>query len=291
MSTPTVRKLITGRALRSLRDAAGMTQKDAAKAVAGQQSKVGEQESGERTVSHEDMARYLDAYGVVDPAVRESMLELTHGVTQRGRWSGHRSIHPLEFRPYLDLEECADQLRIVGSELVPGLVQHPQYVRELHVPAEAQADASAGTSADDAVAARLARQKIIQDGTPVHLVLSESMLRRTHGVSDGAMRAQLAYLLELSRLPNVDVQVLHNRARTASPQLVASRFILLRIPAPALVDPLEVAFAEGPREFRYLDTPEAVEAHTDLFQRLSTEALGAEDTRALLRAVMIEFSP
>ncbi|HEV2639404.1 MAG TPA: helix-turn-helix transcriptional regulator [Actinocrinis sp.] len=116
-----------------------------------------------------------------------------------------RATFPAFVRHFVELEATATQIRSFECQLVPGLLQTPDYARAVLA---ARAVHSTPDVLDEAVSARMSRQAILK-GSPAPLcwfVLDEAVLRRRIG-SSAVMRAQLAQFLEVTRLPNVFVQV------------------------------------------------------------------------------------
>lgn len=293
VTTPTMRKMIAGSELTALREQAGYTQESAAAALRIKQKRVSEHEGGQLRVSPNDMRAYLDLYGVREPEVRDTMLELCHGTTQHGRWTGYRRAHPDGFRPYVDMEEDADLIRMVALQAPPGLLQDERFIRELHLPPHEQLPPDVVADAEDKISARLARQQVVlRDTDPAHarVVLFESAVRFTHGVSMQAMHDQLMHLVWLmDHRPNVGIHLLPYNARTRKARLVNKSFTLLRIPNTGMSGPREIVYSADPDAHRYQDVPTAVRLHDELFHDLIGEAEGAESTRSTLWDIASEY--
>jgi len=114
---------------------------------------------------------------------------------------------PASFRPFAAYEAKATALYVFEHSLVPGLLQTPEYARAVL----ATRPNTAEDEIDNLVAARLARQVILtRDEPPPPLLwalIDEGVLHRPVAPAE-VMRDQLARLVELSRRPNVTVQVL-----------------------------------------------------------------------------------
>jgi hypothetical protein len=102
-------------------------------------------------------------------------------------------------------ERAARVLRLFQVTLIPGLFQTPEYARAMlaarpHV---------TGDEVENLVAARLARQEILDGENPplVYAVLDEAALHRQVGGAE-VMRDQLEHLIALSRRPSITVQVI-----------------------------------------------------------------------------------
>jgi|SRR5450755_640638 transcriptional regulator with XRE-family HTH domain len=112
---------------------------------------------------------------------------------------------PASFRPFAAYEEIATALRSFEHTLVPGLLQTPEYARAvLAVRPNTSPD-----ELDDMVAARLARQAILDQDSPPALwaVIDEAVLHREIGGAK-VMADQLLHLVDMSDRPNVTLQVI-----------------------------------------------------------------------------------
>lgn len=103
------------------------------------------------------------------------------------------------------LEARAGEIRVFQPAMIPGLLQTAAYVR--HVFREVS-EARGATDIDEAVAARIERQKILLDDTKrFGFVVTEGALRWAY-VSPEVMAAQLEHMASLSRLANIDLAVI-----------------------------------------------------------------------------------
>lgn len=274
-ATPTVRRLLLRNELVRLRDAAGVTPKEAAKHLGCRVSKISRIELAQNNISASDAKMLAEFYGDT-PEHIEILLDLARGQNQRGRWNGYRQVYPDWFRMFVDLERDTATMRSVEVEMVPGLLQTENYIRALHDDAQ---PIGAADEVERAVKARKERQAILtmDDPPEVSFILSESCLRRVIGDRD-VMREQLRYLAEVARLHNVQIQVLPFNAKTYAGRIIF-RFTLLTIPAQGIAAPLEFAYVEAHDDARYLDDKPAVTAYVSLWNRLQAAALGPVESR------------
>jgi transcriptional regulator with XRE-family HTH domain len=114
---------------------------------------------------------------------------------------------PASFRPFAAYEAEATALYVFEHSLVPGLLQTPEYARAVL----ATRPNTAEDEIDNLVAARLARQVILtRDEPPPPLLwalIDEGVLHRPVAPAE-IMHDQLMFLVQVSRRPNVTVQVL-----------------------------------------------------------------------------------
>ncbi len=200
------------------------------------------------------------------------------------RWSGQRAVFPGWFRMYVDLEAAAESIRQVASEIIPGILQVEPYIRTIDTEGP-RSSAEGDRSVDDLVAARKERQEIFSRDDPPQMsfVLSESCLRRVVGGAE-VMRAQLDYLVKISRQRNIQLQILPSKTKTFT-GAVSYPFTMLTIGAPGIASPLEFVYVENYDDARYLDDKDAVRAYGELWGRLTAAALGRNESREFIRTV------
>jgi transcriptional regulator with XRE-family HTH domain len=205
---PTVARIRLGTRLRRLREEAEITREDAAAAIRSSASKISRLELGRTTIKVRDLADLLKLYGA-DEAERASLLALSQHGNVSGWWQDYGNSVPAWLKPYLGLEQAATLIRSYDPQLVPGLLQTPEYARTVFsLPGR-----SPGQRAERQLAVRMRRQEILHRADPPHLwaVIDEAVLRRSVG-SAAVMRGQIEHLLEMSQLRHVNIQVLPFRA-------------------------------------------------------------------------------
>lgn len=114
---------------------------------------------------------------------------------------------PASFRPFATYEAEATALYVFEHSLIPGLLQTPEYARAVLATRPNTAD----DEIDKLVAARLSRQDVLtRDDPPAPLLwalIDEGVLYRPVAPAE-VMYGQLTWLAEVSRRPNITVQVL-----------------------------------------------------------------------------------
>ncbi|WP_028478002.1 helix-turn-helix transcriptional regulator [Nocardia sp. CNY236] len=286
MATRTARGLLLGREINYMIRASGASQAEAGRIIEVGQSRINSLIAGTGRISAGDLQVLARGLGFTDEVYIQRLLELRRDKHQRGYWtSGHRRVYFEELRLLVDLEEQANRLRVAESEIIPGLLQSESYVRALHAH---MSDDANGVTVEDWVQARLARQEnlVESSGAPeFHAVLSESCLRRRYGDAKGeVMLDQLAHLVELSRRPNILIQVLPFNTPVPSGGM-EDRYTLVRVPSPGAAGDLELAVVEALGEIRYIVDKPPVGMCEKLFARLSTTALSVQDSREFINHV------
>jgi transcriptional regulator with XRE-family HTH domain len=286
MGNPTIQRRRLGIALKRAREAAQMTQDEAAVVIDAAASKISRLELGQSGVRSMDLNALLAAYDVSgEEAV--SMRDLAKAGRQRGRWSSFRDQLPSWFRQYVDLEGDASEIRWYQAEIIPGILQTEAYARGVLYRLGEQ-------EMEQQVKIRQHRQAILGQAVAPEMafVISESAIRRT---VDGAatMRDQLHQLAESAQShPSISIQVLPFAARSyidTSFGFTILRFghdTILRFGHDASSD---VIYAENFTTADYIDRPEAVRSYTRLWDDLRAAALGPVESSALISQVADEF--
>ncbi|QMU71097.1 helix-turn-helix transcriptional regulator [Streptacidiphilus sp. P02-A3a] len=184
---------VWGRELLRWRGARGMTQTQLAAAVPCNQSVISELERG-LTFPTDRIAIRLDAVLATGGILERNLEYVTREVN---------NFYPNWFQRYVELEAKALTLQAWHAFEVPGMLQTEEYARGQftlwgHPPKRVE----------EMTAARLSRQRIMfgEGALRFSVLLDESVLRRQVGGAR-VMVNQLRHMLEMSRRPNVIVQV------------------------------------------------------------------------------------
>ncbi|MFK4119907.1 helix-turn-helix domain-containing protein [Streptomyces longwoodensis] len=276
-SNPTVRRRRLGAGLRRLRLASGLKSTEVADRLMVSQPKISHLENGRRAISPRDVRDLCAVYGVTDPQVIGSLMQMAKECGQPGWWHAYGDIPQ---SVYIALETDATSLHTYESMVIPALLQTPAY-----------ADAVIGETipqltteeAGTRLKVRLRRQHRIYDpARPLRLwvVLDESALRRVVGSPD-TMREQLEHLNALGAEPHVTVQVLPYTAG-AHPGL-AGQFSILRFTDSSTAAP--VVYLERFTSDLYLEKPSDVQHYRLLHDHLQAQALSPDGSRDFITDV------
>ncbi|MFD4608396.1 helix-turn-helix domain-containing protein [Streptomyces sp. NPDC058440] len=285
-STSTVLGRRLGGELIKVRTAAGLTQTHAAKALTASTTKVAKMEGGWVPMRDPDIRALCELYGVRDPGIVGSLLELARVDRERRKakgWWDDYTIHGV-MQEYVTLESAATTIKAWQPSFVPGLLQTPEYVMDL------RGDLSPATikspeSDEQFVAARLARQQLLSQDPPLtfQAVIYEAALRNFPGGTATA-RGQLDHLLKAAGLPNVSLRVFPFGAGT-HPGLNGS-FNVLSFAEPGAMD---VVYVEAPFAQRWVEGGEGASAYDELFEVITEHSLGEEESTSLLRRLRKEL--
>ena len=232
-------------------------------------SKVSRMETGQRNATFRDVRDLCEIYGITESAERDRLMTLAREARQQAWWQSY----DLQYDNYVGLEAGASAIDDFQSSVVPGLLQTSDYARAGHLGAWPRLSPD---GIEQQIEAKLTRQKILTRPEPpeFHAVLDEAVLHRLTG-GPHVMTAQLSKLVEVSRMPNVTIQVIPFAAG-AHPG-VESNFCILTLPATT-----GVVFVEGLVGPTYLERPEDLERYSRVFAYLQDVALSPQDTIDLI---------
>ena len=271
--------------LKELRDTKELTLVEVAEKVEVNQSSLSRIENGERGTSPVLVKALLDCYEVTDPVEREDILDLVRAdQAQRQQWWKKYSavINTTQYGGYLALESSATSFRSYEPQLMPGLLQTPDYARQ--VITEMRVDLT-GKQVDALVTVRMERQEKVLGGEDVPklwAVIDEAALRRIEGTR-AVLKGQLEHLLSVAPRTNITLQLLPFSAGF-HPGLYGS-FMLMGFPEP---NP-DVVWVENLTNSVYFEGSSDVERYTEVFDHLRARALGPPETRGQINTILKEL--
>ncbi|MCL8014593.1 helix-turn-helix transcriptional regulator [Streptomyces sp. AS02] len=282
VSTVLARKL--GGELLQLRDAAGLTQPQAAEALSATAAKVAKMERGWVPFRDPDIRILCDRYGVTDSKAVERLLSLAKTDRERRKAKGWWNQYP-ELRSlveYVALEDIATGVRTWQGAFVPGLLQTPDYARALAI---GNADWDDPDEIERFVEAKIARQARLTDASPVNLwaVVGEGALRQLVGGRE-VMRGQLAHLVEASRLPHIKLQVVPFLA--GSHPGMTSAFSVVSFAEPGAMD---VVYMDTTSSTLWLESEADAARHNTKFERIARAGLALRDSVDLIERIRKEL--
>jgi transcriptional regulator with XRE-family HTH domain len=277
--SPTVRRRRLRYELRRLRLAHGLTIEQVQERSGGdiKAPSISRWENGERSVRPTDLRLLLDIYDVQGER-RETLLTLSRQAKERGWWQSYASAIPEWFQVYVGLEAEAALIHEYAAELIPGLLQTPDYYRAFLRAAPAAADED---EAERKIEVRTARQERLtgEDLPDYWAVLNEAVIRRVVGDAE-AMRKQLDHIAQVAALPHVNVQVLSFGAGV-HPAMDGSFSIL---GFPEATDP-DVVYLENQAGSLYLEEEAEIDRYARMFSHLIAKALDPEESRRMIARV------
>ncbi|MFD9593096.1 helix-turn-helix transcriptional regulator [Kitasatospora sp. NPDC059973] len=283
---PTVRRRRLGRALRKFRTGAGLSLDQVAELM---NTKPGAKWDGPKTsrienanakISAPEVVTLLGHYGVTDTETVTALEDLARTAGKPGWWSTYGGIVPPHLEDRIDAETEAKVIRAYYGTVIPGLLQTGAYAREItaatafHIPKEQH---------PGIVDVRMGRQATLtrpDDPAECWFVIHEALLFQKFTPHPSLMREQLMRLLDVSELPNVNLQVMpldsgpHPGAR--------GNLSIFHFPKPwpSLVS------TESAGVSHYIEGPEAAERFQKDFDRIVASALPADRSRDAIRTHM-----
>lgn len=271
---PTARRMILGSQLRRLREEAGITRQQAGYNIRGSESKISRLELGRVGFKERDVTDLLTMYGVEDATERQTFLDMVKQSNEPGWWRRFGDTMPNWFTDLVGLEEAAARIQIWEPLYVSGLLQIEPYARAIFSHGRPE---MADERVDQLVALRMRRQKMFSrpDAPRVWMVLDESVLHRPIGGMK-VLKQQIEYLLEMSALPHVSVQVLpYSRSGLSAEHA----FSLLRFGEPELPN---IAYVEYLTGAHYIEKREEIEKYSRALDMLAVDAETPERSRSML---------
>ncbi|MER5536325.1 helix-turn-helix domain-containing protein [Streptomyces mirabilis] len=276
---PTVRQERLGRELRKLREAAGLTAREAARVLGTISVTMSQIESGVAGVSEVRLRRIATQYACGDAELIDALVEMATDRT-RGWWEEYRDVLPSEFLDLAELEHHARFIQVIATAHVPGLFQTEEYARAVFgywVPP------LPGRDLELWVAYRMRRQQaLVREDVPYEAVLHESVLRTR--VADRAVAlAQLGELLRQSERPNVALRVIPfdvDGFAGASSSLVYAGG---RVPA------LDTVQRDTPYGSAFVDASAQLQAMRTLFRKVESASLDTKQSRDFIHRLSKEL--
>jgi transcriptional regulator with XRE-family HTH domain len=271
---PTARRMILGSQLRRLREEAGVTRQQAGYNIRGSESKISRLELGRVGFKERDVTDLLTMYGVEDANERQTFLDMVKQSNEPGWWRRFGETMPNWFTDLVGLEEAAARIQIWEPLYVSGLLQIEGYARAIFSHGRPE---MADDRVDQLVALRMRRQKMFSrpDAPRVWMVLDESVLHRPIG-GVKVLKRQIEYLLEMSALPHVSVQVLpYSRSGLSAEHA----FSLLRFGEPELPN---IAYVEYLTGAHYIEKREEIEKYSRALDMLAVDAETPDRSRSML---------
>ncbi|WP_194432612.1 helix-turn-helix domain-containing protein [Streptomyces alkaliphilus] len=274
--------MVLGRRLHDLREQAGLTYEEAARALDVTHATVRRMEKAQVGLKVPYVEKLLRLYGVQDSGEIDAFLGLAREANRPGWWHRYRDVLPDWFSAFVSLEAEADQIRAYEPHYVPGLLQTEGYATAVlragmpHAPRE---------EVERLVALRMSRQELLERKDPplLWVVMDETVLRRPLG-RPHVMREQVGRLIEVAAQPRVRLQIMPFAAGL-HPAMYGP-FHLFRFPVPELSD---VACAESLVGAAYFDQRDDVSAFREALDRMCAQAAPVHRTEALLGAIRKEI--
>ncbi|MDM4723488.1 helix-turn-helix transcriptional regulator [Micromonospora sp. WMMA1363] len=264
---PTAVRRQLGRQLRALRDAAGTSVDEvvAHRRLGISRAKLFKMEAGRHPVKPQDVA-VLCAHYQASAEETEQLTALALATAGQSWWHVYGDDVPEWFSLYLEIEPAAAAIRTYEAELIPGLLQTPEYAREVY-----RARNPDDGEIERRVALRMERQAILtRDNQPptLHVVLNEAAVRREVGGPD-VMVEQITRLRQAASRPTITISVLPLKAGAHA--AMESAFVILDFPDPT--DDPSVVYIDSPSSAAYLQKAAEIARYEAIFGHVLSQAV------------------
>jgi transcriptional regulator with XRE-family HTH domain len=272
---PTGRQLRLATELRRLREAAGLTAREAAKLLGVSNVQISQIEAGLSGVSEQRLRRLASHYACTDDEFIDALVAMATDRT-RGWWEEYRGLLPTSFLDLAELEHHARFLRHVAILYVPGLLQTEDYARAVF---SARLPELTQEEVDLRIRHRMVRQAIAM---PYEAVLHEAALRIR--VADrAASKAQFARLLDVSEADHVTLRVipfdLDGFARASSTMTYVGG------PLPKL----DTVVRDAPHGSVFIDSEAQLNSYRTRFRKVEDAALDPVASREFIHKLAKEL--
>ncbi|MEV1119062.1 helix-turn-helix transcriptional regulator [Actinosynnema sp. NPDC049800] len=269
-------KWLLGATLRNHRKAARKTLEHSAAHLGVSESKISNMESGRYGQPPEEVAKLLAFYGA-DPGRVERIVALAEADDTGSWWAPWSGVIPNWLRLFAGLEGMAESAFVYSPLFVHALLQTEDYATAV----ASSARRVRPVDMDRMVAFRMERQRrLTADANPLklHFVIEESALLRPIGGKD-VLRRQAEHLLEATRLPTVDIQVIE--ARVGMHPGLTGEFTLF-----GFEEFDETVYVELQEDAVYLNDSAKVRAYSMTAKTLRDIALDPPESAALITSLI-----
>ncbi|MFE2043466.1 helix-turn-helix transcriptional regulator [Streptomyces sp. NPDC059477] len=279
-SEPTARQLRLATELRRLRDAAGLSAREAAKLLGVSPPHISQIESGHTGVSESRLRRLASNYACSDPELIDALVAMATDRT-RGWWEEYRNSLPAPFLDLAELEHHSTYRSDVEFLFIPGLLQTDDYARAAF---SSRVPELSEEQLELRVRHRIQRRVILEEPAPVpyKAIVHEAALRVRLG-DRATSRAQLARVLELSEADHITVQVtpfdLDHFGGSWTPMMLSG----------GAVPSLDTAAHDARHGTRYINDQTQLGILRTLFRRVEAVSLDTTRSRDVIRRIAKEL--
>ncbi|MGW3409142.1 Scr1 family TA system antitoxin-like transcriptional regulator [Streptomyces sp. NPDC000888] len=202
-SNPTARQAWLGAELRKLREAAGVTNREAAGFLGASPTQISHIESGRFGIGEERLRRLAEFYDCDDVQLVDVLVEMANE-RDKGWWQEYRGVLRPKALDLAELEHHSSYIRTFQSMNIPGLLQTEDHMRAASIFANPKLSESYRATH---VSFRMRRQELLDSGKPFNAIIHEAALRMRVGGPKVA-RAQLEHLLMAPDRDSVTIRVI-----------------------------------------------------------------------------------
>jgi transcriptional regulator with XRE-family HTH domain len=265
--------------LRRAREAAQLTQREAAARLDWSESKLVRVEAGTVGLSTTDLSALLRLYKFDDEHQAADLTEMVRASRQRPWYNKYQGILTPAFSQYLGYESAASAILGFQPLAVPGLLQTDDYTR-------AVLEASRIDKIDERISLRARRQELLErdDCPDLIYILDEAALHRWIG-GPAVMRCQLRQLKNIIEHSKISLRIVPFSAGAHAG--ITGSFTILEF-SDWDEDVLYLETAGG--NFTSREDQELVAKYRDNFEQLKAMSLEGESAANLIEDVIHGFS-
>jgi transcriptional regulator with XRE-family HTH domain len=279
MKSETAAARLLGERLRNARLEKNLTLEQAARFIRASSSKISRLERGlhppkERDVV--DLARFYELTPEEEAQVH-ALLQQTRNSTWYQQYS---DVTPTYLRQLIGLEGAALSIHTYENQVVPGLLQTPDYAR-----AVVEAALPGAPDNDRRVKLRIGRQQLLRsDSRPqVVALLDEGILRRPVG-GYHVMCGQLVHLLQAADISDIHIRIVEFEASALRSPTYPITHVRFDDGGPS-----EVVYVEHIDSAMYLTRPTEVERYRLVLNELALVAARRERSKEILREALNRY--
>ena len=269
------KRLRLGEELRKLRELKSWSVTHVAALQGWSHTKVSRLETGKVRPDVGEVMDLLDLYGVAGDT-HDRLVTLARQANARGWWRAYAGM-PARQMGFAEMESSVIGIKEFALAYVPGLLQHPDYVRQRFSDRDAVKDFDLQAAIDG----RIERQKILGRGVEYEAIIDEAVLRRASAAPE-VRRSQLLHLAEVAQEHGVVVRALRLDAVIEYMSSPLNSFALYRFDTP---DDDDMVSVETETSDLWLGDAEDLGRYTVIYDRLRAAADTPEATISLLRSL------
>ncbi|GAA1952408.1 helix-turn-helix domain-containing protein [Kitasatospora viridis] len=269
--------------LRQYRDRAGLSGEQLAAMMGAKWTgpKISRIEHAVGAITAPEVAQLLECCGVSDPEIVTVLEELARNAGKSGWWSNYgTSAVPQHVEDLIYAEGEAESIRSYHPNVIPGWLQTAAYAKEITMATAFRIPPEEHPAIVDL---RMRRQAVLTQPTGLprwRFVLHEALLMQRFVSHPMLMPEQLRRLLDVSQLPNVEIQIM---PLDAGPHPGAGgTFIVFHFarPWPPIV------MTEDRNDMRYFEGDEVAGEYDEAFERVMVAALPVDQSRETIKKHM-----
>ncbi|MGW1279564.1 helix-turn-helix domain-containing protein [Streptomyces tsukubensis] len=186
---------------------------------------------------------------------------------------------PAHAEQYLDMEREALALSFYENQVLPGLLQTPEYARAVYL---CRVPAYSTDEVERLVARRISRQDILHRDNPttISFIFTEVVLMERLG-GDTVHAETLRHIRACADLPGISIQVMP--LGTTGHAGHSGPFVLLETP-----EHQHLAYADGHGRSEILRSPDQISILSQKYAMLRTQALNLVETKHMLDRLLGE---